>query len=259
MVFVKKFPNPEVLYEAACQLILQAGVQAVARQGYFTLVLAGGSTPEGVYRLLAAKESALEWNKVHFFWGDERCVPPDHPDSNFRLAQQAMLTHLPVPDENIHRIEAELPPQRAASRYEEQIRQFFGRQGYQGKKPQQLPSFDLVLLGMGEDGHTASLFPGTPALAESQRWAVAVEHTQPPPPLVTRVTLTLPLFNAAREVIFLVTGQGKAARLEQVFQGTSDPPLPVQLVLPVSGSLTWMVDEAAGVRLSFQDTHFQVP
>lgn len=259
MVSIKKFPSPEELYQAACQHILQAGQQAVARQGHFSLVLAGGSTPEGAYRLLAAQVPALEWRNVHFFWGDERCVAPDHPDSNYRLAQQALLAHLPVPDANIHRIEGELSPSRAASRYEEHIREFFGRLGYQEGNPQQLPSFDLVLLGIGEDGHTASLFPGSPALAESQRWVVEVDHNQPPPPLVTRVTLTLPLINAARDVVLLVTGKGKAARLEQVFQGESDPPLPAQLVRPLSGNLTWMVDQAAGVRISSQGARFPAP
>jgi 6-phosphogluconolactonase len=253
MVSLLIFPDPIELYAAACQQILRAGGQAIARQGYFALVLAGGSTPQGVYRLLGQKRSDLDWSRVHFFWGDERCVPPDHPDSNYRMVREAMLAILPVPQENIHRIEAELTPEQAARAYEEQIREFYRqvlrKRGLRaGSSP--IPSFDLILLGMGDDGHTASLFPGMPALAESQRWVTAVEHNQPPPPLVDRVTLTLPLINTAQEVVIFVAGRSKAARLEQVFAGRSDPPLPVQLVQPVLENLTWMVDQAAGVRLS---------
>jgi len=247
------FPDPGELYAAACQHILRAGQQAIAHQGYFALVLAGGSTPQGVYRLLGQERADLDWSKIHFFWGDERCVPPDHPDSNYRMVREAMLACLPVPQENIHRIESGLTPGQAARVYEEQIREFFRqvlRVSGLWAGSSTIPSFDLILLGMGEDGHTASLFPGTPALAESQRWVAAVEHNQPPPPLVDRVTLTLPLINAAREVLVFVAGRSKAARLEQVFARRSDPPLPVQLVQPVSGNLTWMVDQAAGVRLS---------
>jgi len=249
------FPDPGELYAAACQYILQAGQQAIARQGYFALVLAGGSTPQGVYRLLGQERADLDWSKIHFFWGDERCVPPDHPDSNYRMAREAMLAFLPVPQENIHRIESELTPGQAARVYEEQIREFYRqvlRVNGLWAGSSTIPSFDLILLGMGEDGHTASLFPGTPALAESQRWVAAVEHKAPPPPLVDRVTLTLPLINAAQEVVVFVAGRSKAARLKQVFARRSDPPLPVQLVQPVSRNLTWMVDQAAGVRLSAQ-------
>jgi 6-phosphogluconolactonase len=208
-----------------------------------------------VYRLLSQEGKALDWSKVHFYWGDERCVPPDHPDSNYRMAWETMLAWLPIPPENIHRIQAELPPVQAAQAYEEQIREFFRQiSKISGLLigSSTIPSFDLILLGMGEDGHTASLFPGTPALAEAQRWVVAVEHNQPPPPLVDRVTLTLPLINAAQEVVIFVSGGSKAARLEQFFGGRSEPPLPIQLVQPVSENLTWMVDQAAAVRLSAQ-------
>jgi len=253
MVSLLIFPDPVELYTAACQHILRAGERAIAQQGYFAFVLAGGSTPQAVYRLLGQEHAALDWGRVHFFWGDERCVPPDHPDSNYLMAREAMLAYLPVPQENIHRIESELTPGQAARAYEEQIREFYRKvlsnRGLRAGSSA-IPSFDLILLGMGEDGHTASLFPGTPALAESQRWVTAVEHNQPPPPLVDRVTLTLPLINAARQVVFIVAGENKAARLEQVLAGRSDPPLPVQLVQPASGNLTWMVDQAAGVRLS---------
>jgi 6-phosphogluconolactonase len=260
VVSVLIFPNLSELFSAACQHILQAGEQAIARQGYFSLVLAGGSTPQGVYRLLGQEGGALDWSKVDFFWGDERCVPPDHPDSNYRMAWEALLACLPVPPENLHRIQAESHPVQAAQAYQEQVREYFRQtsriSGLPTSSPT-IPSFDLILLGMGEDGHTVSLFPGTPALAESQRWVVAVDHNQPPPPLVDRVTLTLPLINAAQEVVVLVAGENKAACLEQVFAGHSDPPLPVQLIRPTSGELTWMLDQAAGVRLPFQGLESQ--
>jgi 6-phosphogluconolactonase len=175
---------------------------------------------------------------VYIFWSDERCVPPGLPDSNYLMACLALLDPARVPARNIHRIPGELEPLRAAARYEAQLRQFFAGDG--------LPRFDLILLGLGEDGHTASLFPGSPALHEQERWAVAVEHTTPPPPLVPRVTLTLPVLNAAAHVIYLVSGANKAERLAQVLHGpVALEPLPAQLVSPANGALLWLVDRAA--------------
>jgi 6-phosphogluconolactonase len=208
----------------------------------FAVALAGGSTPQRMYARLARAE--LDWEGVHFFWGDERCVSPDHSDSNYRMAQEALLSHIPIPALNIHRIHGEHPAEEAAREYEEQTRLFFG-----GK----VARFDLFLLGLGADGHTASLFPGTPALRETAHWVVAVKHDVPPPPLVDRVTLTIPVINASANVLFLVSGADKAERLVQVLHGPFQPELlPAQSVKPVNGAVRWLVDQAAAAKLSTQ-------
>jgi 6-phosphogluconolactonase len=175
---------------------------------------------------------------VEVYWGDERCVLPDDPDSNYLMARQALLDHAPLPVENIHRIFGELEPDHAARRYETELQQVSPGAKY--------PRFDLVLLGLGEDGHTASLFPGSPALSETKRWVVSIEHTNPPPPLVTRVSLTLPVLNAAANVLFMVFGSGKAAIFSQVVQNLGGlNQLPAQLVHPKDGRLVWAVDRLA--------------
>ncbi len=156
------------------------------------------------------KLAQIDWSSVQVYWGDERCVPPDDPESNYLMARQALLDHVPLPAENVHRICGELEPEHAAQMYEAELRQVSP-----GAK---IPRFDLVLLGLGEDGHTASLFPGSSALSETKRWVVSVEHTVPPPPLVTRISLTLPVFNAAANLIFLVSGSGKAGIFSRLMQ-----------------------------------------
>ena len=225
------FPDPYLLVEHAAQLFVQ---QAVATRGRFSAALSGGSTPRALYERLASAEfsSRIPWQDVHLFWGDERCVPPDHADSNYRMTAESLLGRVALPAENIHRIHGELAPHEAAAHYEAGLRAFFGS----------TPVFDLVLMGMGDDGHTASLFPDSPALAESARWAVAVEHTAPPPPLVSRVTLTFGVFNAARRVVFLVTGASKAQKLAEIRRGAD---LPAGRIRPPNGDLLWLVDEAA--------------
>lgn len=225
------FPDPYLLVEHAAQLFVQ---QAVAARGRFSVALSGGSTPRALYERLASAEFSgrIPWQDVHLFWGDERCVPPDHADSNYRMTAESLLGRVPLPVENIHRIHAELAPHEAAAHYEAGLRAFFGS----------TPVFDLALMGMGDDGHTASLFPDSPALTESARWAVAVEHTAPPPPLVSRVTLTFGVFNAARRVVFLVTGAGKAQKLAEIRRGAD---LPAGRIRPPNGDLLWLVDEAA--------------
>lgn len=206
----------------------------------FTVALAGGSTPQRMYSNLV--NAQLDWEHVHFFWGDERCVPPDHPDSNYRMANDAILNHIPIPEENIHRVLGEFPADEAARDYDAKLRRFFTCGN---------PRFDLVLLGLGEDGHTASLFPGTPAVREKKRWVTAVRHRLPPPPLVDRVTLTLAVINAAAHVFFLVSGAGKADRLSQVLEVMFQPDiLPAQAVKPVNGVVHWLVDQAAAANLS---------
>ncbi|MGH9767967.1 MAG: 6-phosphogluconolactonase [Blastocatellia bacterium] len=209
--------------------------------GRFTVALSGGSTPKAMFQILAEKPFAdsLPWPLFYFFWGDERCVPPDHPDSNFRMAYEPLLSKVPVPRENIFRIPAEeADPQRAAETYSETLRRFFG---------EDMPHFDLIFLGMGADGHTASLFPGTAALRVNDRIAVAnsVEKFQS-----WRITLTADAINRARNIIFLVAGEDKAPALKEVIQGPRNPELyPSQLIEPFYGTLLWMVDEAAASLL----------
>jgi len=225
------------LMDAAAREIAAAARQAVEEQGRFAWALSGGSTPRGLFRLLASEawRDRMPWPAIHFFWGDERHVPPDHPESNFRMAREAMLDAVPVPPENIHRIRAEEPDaQRAAAEYEATLRSFFN------SVPEDWPRFDLILLGLGQDGHTASLFPGSPAVHERERLVVApwVESQR-----TFRITLTPPVLNHARRAIFLVAGEDKAEALHEVIQGESDPDrYPAQVV---KGNCSWMVDRAA--------------
>jgi 6-phosphogluconolactonase len=196
-----------------------------------------------VYELLATPPfaSQIEWARVHVFWGDERCVPPDDLESNYRMARESLLDHVPLPPANVHRIRGEAEPEQAAVTYERLLRSFFGTEEI---APQR--SFDLVLLGMGADGHTASLFPGRAAAREARRWVM----TSPgPQPENWRVTLTPVLLNAADEVVFLVTGANKAERLKQVFEERLPDPLPAQLIRPEHGTLHWIIDAAAAARL----------
>jgi 6-phosphogluconolactonase len=231
-----------VAHAAADQLVRLAEAAQLAR-GHFTLVLSGGSTPRALFELLASDAylPRVDWSNVYVFWGDERCVPPDHADSNYRMARLALLEHVPIPFDHIYRIHGEMEPEQTASAYEGSLRTFFDQRG------EAVPQFDLVLLGMGDDAHTASLFPGTPALDELQHWVYA----QYVPKLgVWRVTLTAPILNMAREVHFLVTGQGKAPAVAAVLEGPHSPHThPAQLIQPVSGALRWYLDEAAASQL----------
>jgi 6-phosphogluconolactonase len=235
---VKIYLDRSELASAAAEHFIDQAIIAIETKGTFRVALAGGSTPKATYSLLASTTYAgrLDWKLVHFFWGDERCVPPDHAYSNFRMAREALLDHIPIPASNIHRMRGENIPDQAARDYENELRGFF----------QQSP-FDLILLGLGDDGHTASLFPNSPVLQETNRWVRAVEHNRPPPPLVTRLTLTLPIINSASQVTFLASGESKSQRLEQIFttQFPTEITLPAQLVQPVSGNLLWLVDQAA--------------
>ena len=232
---------------AAADRFVEVAQASIADRGRFSVALAGGSTPRRTYQLLATGEyrDRISWDSVHIFFGDERCVPPTDAESNYRMAREAMIEVLPVPAENVHRMAGEGDPVVGARLYEKELRSFFeGAAAW--------PRFDLVLLGMGDDGHTASLFPGTPALAEQQAWVVA----NPVEKLETfRITLTIPAINHAAHVIFMVTGAGKAERLAAVIHGERDPErLPAQMIQPVDGSLTWLVDRAAASLLS-KDNH----
>jgi 6-phosphogluconolactonase len=226
-----------VAREAAAEFARSAAAACAAR-GAFRVALAGGTTPCAAYEALAhpggPHASSIPWERVHVFFGDERQVPPDSEHSNCRMACDALLRHVPIPDAQVLRIRGENPdPERAAEEYEEILRSRFRLAGTE------TPRFDLVLLGMGADGHTASLFPGSRALEEQQRLAVA---TRAPVEPIGRISLTLPVFNAASSVIVLVTGSAKGAAFARV-RGGAD--LPVARVRPVNGSVLWLADRAA--------------
>ncbi len=244
---IRVFPDAEAVSRAAAEEFVRRASDAVAARGRFTVALSGGSTPKRLYELLAepALRSQADWNRVDFFWGDERCLPPDHAESNYHAAREAMLSRLPIPAGRVHRMEAERPDRDAAARdYQAVIAKTFGRDD--AGPP---PAFDLILLGMGPDGHTASLFPHNPTLGETARWVVAVHDAPKPPP--DRMTLTYPILNAAYEVLFLVAGADKAAVLAEVLEGPAAPErLPSQNVRPDNGRLVWFVDRPAAARLN---------
>lgn len=225
--------------------------KAITSRGQFAVALAGGSTPRATYALLATEEFAarVDWPRVHIFWGDERCVPPDHPDSNYRMAREALLDHVPLPARNVHPIQGEIDPEEAAADYERTLRSFFARNpnGKEIRGDGSTPRFDLALLGMGKNGHTASLFPGAVALHERKRWVVVnyVEKLS-----AWRITLTPVAINAAADVAFVVSGAGKAERLRHVLTGPYRPDvLPAQIVRPDCGRLLWLIDAAAAALL----------
>ncbi len=240
------YPTPHALLEAAARHLLDHARQAIDARDSFTLALAGGSTPKGLYAMLADPplRSQLDWTKVRFFWGDERHVPPDHAESNYRMAHEALLRHLPLAGAQVHRVPSELPDaQTAADQYEAVLREQFDL-----SEPD-VPRFDLILLGMGPDGHTASLFPGTRAVHETSRLVTApwVETLQ-----ASRITFTPVLLNHARHVTFLICGQAKADTLHSVLEGPFQPDaVPAQIVGPRDGALTWFVDREAGGALTF--------
>ena len=217
--------------------------EAVRRTGRFTVALSGGSSPVSLYTTLAsgAYRSKINWSAVHVFWGDERCVPPDHVESNYKLAYDTLLKHVPIPTDQIHRMRGEdSNPEAAAIEYEKTLRTTFQL------APNEWPCFDLVLLGMGADGHTASLFPGSPFLRETKRLVAACDA---PSRHQHRLTLTLPLINNARTVMFLVAGKGKEGVLTRVLQEKNPTdPLPAQLVRPSDGRRIWLIDEESVQR-----------
>jgi 6-phosphogluconolactonase len=230
----------EVARAAALRFIEIARESATAR-GRFSVALAGGSTPKRVYELLAGEDLSreLDWPQVHIFFGDERCVPPDDAESNYRMANEALLARVPLPEQNIHRMRGEGDAVANARLYEDELRGFFDGENW--------PQFDLIMLGMGDDGHTASLFPETHALDVQTAWVTAnwVEKFD-----TFRVTLTAPAINHARNVLFIVTGASKAARLPEVLHGAREPRrLPSQLIQPHEGALAWFLDEAAAKQL----------
>jgi 6-phosphogluconolactonase len=237
---VRIFPSSPELFRAAAQLFVKLANEAIAAKDSFMVALSGGSTPKGMHSLLATEfVSAIAWDRVCFFWGDERHVPPDHPDSNYRMAYETLLSRVPADPGKIFRVPAENPDANAAaSEYEQTLRTVFRLQGGE------TPRFDLILLGLGPDGHTASLFPRTSALRENSRLVVAnwVEKLD-----TDRITFTLPVLNNAANVDFLVAGKDKAPAVESVFNSDSDPSeFPAKLVRPPHGQLLWMLTEDAG-------------
>ncbi len=233
------------MYHRCTDAVVSVGTQSISTSGRFTLVLSGGSTPRKLYELLAAGpyRERLSWNRVHLFWGDERCVPPDHAESNFRLVQEELINPLGLPQGNLHRIKGELEsPEKAAAEYEEELTDFFRLQAGD------VPTFDLILLGMGPDGHTASLFPSDSALQEHKRLVTATRSIHGG---VRRVTLTLPTINHARQVFFLISGPDKAETVREVLEGSRQgAPLPAQLIEPGDGEMRFYLDQAAASRLS---------
>jgi len=238
---VRVLGSPQELYRASAEKFCALGAQAIRSHGKFSVALSGGSTPRGLHQELVTDfSSKLPWQKVFFFWGDERHVPPDSSDSNYRMAKETLLAKLPIPAENIFRIPSELEDAKeAAKKYEQTLEKFF--------RPDEdsFPRFDFIILGMGPDGHTASLFPGTAALEEKDRLVAAnwVEKLN-----TFRITLTFPVLNSAASVIFLVSGDEKA---EMVRRALEEPAanLPCQRVRPKPGELVWYLDKGAAVKL----------
>lgn len=233
-------PDPPALYEAAAELFAQSAADSIAQRGRFTVALSGGSTPRALYQLLAtdAWRDNIDWSKIHLFWGDERWVPSSDKQSNYRMVKEALLSKVPIPPENVHRIETDRgDPPESAEEYEEEIRKFFGGD----------PHFDLDLLGIGTNGHTASLFPHRPTLHISDRLVVAdyIDEVK-----MNRITFTVPLINASRLNLFLAAGADKAEVLKDVLRGPSNSEqLPSQLVRSPQGSLIWLIDEPAAAEL----------
>ena len=233
---IQVHPDLEGVSRAAAALFAESARRAVRARGRFGVALSGGETPRRCYELLSAPllSEEVPWESVHVFWGDERCVPANDPRSNLRMARQSLLNHVPVPGAAIHPMACDADPQDAALAYERTLRGFFGAEP---------PRFDLVLLGLGTDGHTASLFPGSPALAEAARWVVP---SQLPGQDFQRLTLTLPLLNQAHLALFLVAGADKAPILARILDPpAAAQPLPAQRIAPAGGEVLWLADQAA--------------
>ena len=240
--YVEVLATAPDLFHAAADEFVRLGRNAIGAQGRFTVGLSGGSTPKSLYSLLAEQHRNFTWNRTFLFFGDERHVPPGDPDSNYRMVNESLLSKIEMPQENVFRVKAENPDANsAAQEYENQMRQFFAL------PPAEFPRFDLILLGMGPDGHTASLFPGSEGLQEQSRWVIAnwVEKFE-----TRRITFTFPVVNNAAEVMFMASGPDKAEMVRQVLEGKNTPPYPSQQVQPKDGKLLWMLDEAAAAKLT---------
>ncbi|MFP5234530.1 MAG: 6-phosphogluconolactonase [Acidobacteriota bacterium] len=238
-------PDPAALARRAAQYFCEMAEEAVEAQGQARIAISGGSTPKAAFQLLSDPHQQfrghMPWDRLQLYWVDERTVPPDNPESNFHMTRQTMLDHVPIRPDQVHRMEGELDPEAAAARYESELRNSFRLEGAES------PRFDLISLGMGDDGHTASLFPYTHAIHEMGRLVTA---NQVPQKDTWRITLTWPVINHARSVFFLIAGAEKAERVREVFLGPRDPErLPSQLIWPSSGILTLFLDQAAAAHL----------
>ncbi|MDE3090764.1 MAG: 6-phosphogluconolactonase [Chloroflexota bacterium] len=251
-------PDRAALARNAATRFVALAQEAITAHGQFSVALSGGSTPRDLYALLATPEfsAQIDWSRVHFFWGDERAVPPDHPDSNYRMANETLLSCVKMPARNVHRILAELAPDSAARAYEETLREFFyprpapspvRSRSERGRDGEGVPCFDLILLGLGANGHTASLFPHTQVLHATTRWVAAqyIDEVK-----MNRITLTAPVINAAKNILFLVAGEDKAAAVRAVLRGAYRPDvLPAQLIQPANAHAVWLLDEDAASQL----------
>jgi 6-phosphogluconolactonase len=234
------FDTPEQVAQAAAERFVDYSAASIRDHGSFSVALAGGSTPRRAYELLGSDEfkNRVDWQLVHLFFGDERMVPPDSPESNYRMVNEALLSRVSLPPQNVHRMNGEIAPPDSAELYEAELKLFFATAW---------PRFDLILLGMGDDGHTASLFPGGAALNETAKWVVVTRHPQSGQ---ARLTFTLPVINQAARVVFLVTGKKKAAPLVRILHGdAANEELPARKVTPVNGVLEWLVDRSAASDL----------
>ena len=234
---IRVFPDPDAVAQAAADIVAAAAVEAIAERGAFRISLAGGSTPRKLYELLAEEpyRSGIDWARVQVYFGDERVVPPDHKDSNYRMAREALLSKVPIPGDNVYRMKGEIDPKQAAKEYGLMLKETLGDGGV-----------DLTLLGMGADGHTLSLFPGTPAVKEREHRVVANYAENSTTGKSWRITTTAPFANRSRRVLFLVTGADKAKTVSEVLEGPRDPErLPAQLIAPAEGELIWLLDAAA--------------
>ena len=241
-------PSPETLADAAAARFVAAAGESTGARGRFVVALSGGTTPRRMYERLAAPAlaSQVKWSLVHVVWGDERCVPPDHAVSNYRMARETLLDRVPVPPANIHRIRGEDDPTVASAQYETALRALLDTPS---GAPRAVSGtcIDLVLLGLGADGHTASIFPGSAAVLEQSRWVTVTDTIGAS---MRRVTLTAPVINAAAEVLFLVSGDGKASVLKRVLERRGPAPeLPAQMIAPQNGRLRWYVDAAAAAAI----------
>jgi len=237
---VRRFADLDALSRAAADELIELGKAAIAARGRFHVALSGGSTPKRLFQLLAARPDALPWDQVELWWGDERCVPPDHADSNYGMAREHLIRPLGLPDTRVHRMHGELDPGASARAYEDELAAALGDP----------PVLDYAMQGMGPDGHTASLFPDSPGLDEARRSVIANPVRSPlvPGGQTTRITLTAPALSAARHVRFLVAGADKAAALAAVLEGPREPRrYPSQLI--AAADQAWLVDEAAAAQL----------
>jgi 6-phosphogluconolactonase len=238
------FSTPHQLGQAAAEYVARLSAQAISKRGHFTVALSGGSLPKLLCPPLVVEplRSQVDWSSWHVFWADERCVPLTDANSNYRLAREYLFEHVQIPPAQIYPLNDSLDPDAAAVDYQAKLAQVFQ------PPASQRPRFDLILLGMGEDGHTASLFPDHPLLNEIERWVAPVFDSPKPPP--ERITLTLPVINNARQVVFLTAGASKVDALSQIMnRATSANRLPAQMVQPTNGELHWFVDEAAAAGL----------